>query len=107
MVLYSFIPYIRTEDDFELKKVQNNTDFMKVFKWYQIQIQKHSQMFNIPIQQVSYVSNKIYFISKENISSYVLEDFIDPDSDGNYPLILSDQQNYLVFGKELSIIDHS
>ncbi len=107
MVLYSFIPYIRTEDEFELKKVQNNEDFMKIFKWYQTQIQKLSQMFNIPIQQISFISNKIYFISKENISTYVIEDFIDPDSDGNYPITLSDNQEYLIFGKDLHIIKHT
>ncbi len=107
MVLYSFVPYIRNGNEFEPKKVQNKDDFMKVFNWYHNQINELSHICNIPIKQISYVSHKIYFISNENIGLYALEDFIDPDSDGNYPITLSDNQEYLIFGKELNIINHS
>lgn len=110
MVFYSFIPYIRGEDDVSLKKVDDldYEDFLKIFDWYKIQINKLSHIFDIEIKNISYVLHKkIYFVSKQRIHKYLLEDFIDPDSDGNYPLILSDNQNYLIFGKEISIIDHS
>lgn len=118
MVLYSFIPYIKYENDSNLKKVydlrydsirvENNEDFLKIFHWYQIQINKLSHIFDIEIKNISYVLHKkIYFVSKQRIHEYLLEDFIDPNSNGNYPLILSDNQNYLIFGKEIYIIDHS
>ena len=54
-----------------------------------------------------FLSNQIYFESNEDIEPYLLEDFIDPDNDGNYPIILSDNQEYLIFGKELNIIKHN
>ena len=107
MVLYSFIPYIRGENDITLKKVENNDDFLKIFHWYQIQINKLSEIFDIEIKMISHVSNKIFFVSKQKINDDLLEDFVDPDSDGNYPIILSDNQNYLIFGKDISVIDHS
>ncbi len=107
MVLYSFTPYIKGEDDLNLKKVVNHDDFLKIFHWYQIQINKLSKIFNIEIQIISHVSNKIYFVSNQKIDDILLEDFVDPDNDGNYPITLSDQLNYLIFGKNISIIDHS
>jgi hypothetical protein len=109
MVLYSFIPYIKGENDFNLKKVDdlNYEDFLKIFDWYQIQINKLSKIFHIEIKIISHISNKIYFVSNQKIDDILLEDFVDPDSDGNYPIILSDQRNYLVYGKNISIIDHS
>ncbi len=99
MVLYSFVPYIRTENEIELKKIENKDDFMKVFAWYQNQINSVSQICEIPISNIYHLSNQIYFESNEDIDPYLLEDFIDPDSDGNYPLTLSDNQLYLIFGK--------
>ena len=107
MVLYSFIPYIRTENDFELKNVQNNKDFMKIFEWYQTQIHFVSQICEITISNMYHLDNQIYFESNEDIDPYLLEDIIDPDNDGNYPITLYDNQLYLIFGKNLHIMNHS
>jgi hypothetical protein len=104
MVTYSFIPYIRTEDERKLKKVNNNEDFMKIFDWFKDQINDLSEIFEIPISNIHYSSNMIYFSSENDIEEYTLEDFIDPDKDGNYPITLSDNKLYLIFGKELNII---
>ncbi len=106
MVLYSFTPHIKGAYEFGLKKVENNDDFLKIFDWYKIRLNDVSEIFDVKIDMISHESNKIYFTSKQYIDALTLEDLVDPDSDGNYPIILSDNKTYLIFGKDISVDDH-
>ncbi len=69
-----------------------------VLDWYDDKIRSYANDEDIHVFNIYYEKDEISFEIDKCINTIVLESFVDPDSDGNYPIEI-DNITYLIIGK--------